>query len=367
MQRPPVGSLLRVDLARSDGIKPLRTGGSWAAIALAVLASFIIVQPAAALQHGSPDSLVRVIGGPGTPRDHELGIAEDVVMDGHGRVFVLDSRLNNIRFFNREGLELQTVGRPGRDAGELFVPVALALTRDGGRLIALDGGNTKLLVYRVRDSLLLEFEIELGFQGWDVCTIGNRVFVLGFDRDSLIHEYALSREARRVRSFGEPHGSSSIARRLSGRGFLSCVDAAAPLVVRSGVEAPTIEAYAPTGQRVWSRTLSEFRGVVIEERGGVVSHRSPGPGGYHMILGMFPLPSGSLAVVVGLVNEPRFQGDATGIEARVIGSEATESRPSVAVGEWRLVGTVGSYAYGVNNFPPPRVAIFRSRRLTGLQ
>lgn len=75
-----------------------------------------------------------------------FGEIEDLLIDEHGTLFILDSQLANVKVFSAEGRYLRTIGREGDGPGEVRAPGSLAFMPDGslGLVSKLDWGITRI-------------------------------------------------------------------------------------------------------------------------------------------------------------------------------------------------------------------------------
>ena len=51
-----------------------------------------------------------------------------LAVNDNGDIFALDTKAQHVKVYNREGLYLRTIGRPGQGPGELFLPRSLVFT-----------------------------------------------------------------------------------------------------------------------------------------------------------------------------------------------------------------------------------------------
>ena len=74
------------------------------------------------------------IGGPDAQGDYAFGLAQDVVVDDAGSIYVLDQRNSQVKVFDASGRYLRTIGRQGQGPGEFERPMNLSLNRTSGEL-----------------------------------------------------------------------------------------------------------------------------------------------------------------------------------------------------------------------------------------
>ncbi|MBM4117737.1 hypothetical protein FJ251_08330 [bacterium] len=71
------------------------------------------------------------IGGESEAEGEVFGIILDLAVDREGRVYLLDTRLSELRVFSPDGEYLRTIGREGEGPGDLFRPQRVAAMPDG--------------------------------------------------------------------------------------------------------------------------------------------------------------------------------------------------------------------------------------------
>jgi len=80
------------------------------------------------------------------PEEFLFASIADVAVNSKGDIYVADSRLNEIRKFDREGKYLLTIGRAGQGPGE-FQSVSILTINGRDDLIAFDGRSDRISVF----------------------------------------------------------------------------------------------------------------------------------------------------------------------------------------------------------------------------
>ena len=75
-----------------------------------------------------------------------------MVTDGKGRLYVADSRTEDVRVFGADGRFLHRIGRKGQGPGEFDGPCCLALRDDDRTLWVRDGGNARYVAFSLADT-----------------------------------------------------------------------------------------------------------------------------------------------------------------------------------------------------------------------
>jgi len=78
------------------------------------------------------------LGGPEAQGDYAFGEARAFVVDDEGSIYVLDTKSDHIKVFDRSGKYVRTIGRKGQGPGELGRPRMLSINRAGGELAVLE-------------------------------------------------------------------------------------------------------------------------------------------------------------------------------------------------------------------------------------
>lgn len=234
--------------------------------------------------------------------DHEVfGKVEDIAVDGEERMFVLDSRYNNVRMHRGGGDFVRAFGGPGRGPDELMSPEALQRDRRG-RLIVADRHN-RLKVFAPEDSSFVNVRtIPVEFVPEDFCLLDDAIFVQGARTDGgVIHVFSETGEA--VRSFGEAYRSRNwLVRNQLSDGPIACSEEA-KTVVTMFKYLPVIYGYSPEGNLKWTSRLADFRPMNIVEKVGqrgepVVSYR-PLDHDFDFAVSLEAMPGGYVIVQTG--------------------------------------------------------------------
>jgi hypothetical protein len=94
-----------------------------------------------------------------------FGSVADVVVDGMGRIWVLDGQAQEVRVFGPDGGFVRTVGGQGRGPGELAGAIGLS-RGPGGRVWALDTENARISVFDTTGAFLRSHRRESGGYTW---------------------------------------------------------------------------------------------------------------------------------------------------------------------------------------------------------
>ncbi len=78
------------------------------------------------------------LGGPKAQGDYAFGEVRAFVVDDAGSIYVLDTKSDHIKVFDRAGKYVRTIGRKGQGPGELDRPRMLSINRPGGELAVLE-------------------------------------------------------------------------------------------------------------------------------------------------------------------------------------------------------------------------------------
>lgn len=219
---------------------------------------------------------------------HEFGLIQSVVGSRDGHVFVLDSRMHTVRAFDPSGRFIARFGRPGSGPNEFRAPLAMKLSTDDD-LIILDPANARLNVARYRDGALIGAgSIPIPLPALDFCVLGDRIFLLGYREERIIHE--IDRAGTLLRSFGTPPDAAGpFAASILTGGHLDCLPGPdGGRIVHAGLVVPIVASYTPDGRREWSTELEDFEVVEVTVDRGRVTQSAP-RGFIHMIASTTPV------------------------------------------------------------------------------
>ena len=178
-------------------------------------------------QSRPPEPLL-VVGSEDGRSGEQLSRIGGVAIDRYGRLIILDAGEHRMVVLGPTGARLQYLGRHGAGPGEFLSPMAIAVTTTG-RLFVVDPQTSRLTEYNVAsaDSVRYTKDWPIPVRGYDVCTAGEKVFVLGESERRLIHEVAFANDRATLRSFAEvrshhPLAASPFVRPLLTHGRLAC-------------------------------------------------------------------------------------------------------------------------------------------------
>ena len=196
------------------------------------------------------------VGSSATSGLDSFGRIEDVAADAEGRVFVLDSRLNEIRVYHGRGVIEQRFGRLERGMSEFRSPSGIEARSDGSLVVA-DRGNRLRLFTRKGREYSRSKSLQVDFVPEKMCLLGDRIFVRGWvEEGQTIHE--ISPEGQTVLSFGgEYEDDSRLVREQLSDGVLACNEEAG-VIVAAMEFFPWIYGYSPDGALQWMSRLEEF-------------------------------------------------------------------------------------------------------------
>jgi hypothetical protein len=296
-----------------------------------------------------------------------FGNVEDIAVDEEGRLYVLDSRYNNVRIHDRAGAAVGVFGGPGRGPGELMSPEAIE--RDAqGRLVVADRFNTLKVFERRGDRFESTRSIPVRFVPEDFCLLGDRIFVQGVRRDGgVIHAFSATGDS--VVSFGAPYRSENwLVRNQLSDGPIACNEPSSTVVAMFKY-LPVIYGYGPGGEVKWVSQLADFRPIGITEEvegeGTPVVAFSPREDGHDLVAalmstGPFVLVQTARHTVASIAEQKEFQ------ELRTYLVEAATGN-GVYVGNHlpRLAAVAGDCAYAAVNDPHPQVRVFQVAQAGG--
>lgn len=317
--------------------------------------SIIIAPPA----HPQDPHLTRIatIGKPGGPDAETFGYIVDAVRDGVGNIYVLDAQAQRVSVFSPQGLPRQRLGRPGRGPGEFFLP--RAMTIDGsGHLYVLDSANQRVQAYtRSRGQLQSAYAFEIPFQSDGICTIGNRLYILGYHNGRNLHEF--TQRGKMVRSFGSALGAHHPVLRSSlSTGVLAC-DPESGSVFFLPLLLPELRAYSSDGRLRWTTRIPEYNPTKIERAAkGGISFKSEKGTKADMASSVILLPHGTLIVQTG-VQKRGAQSRHDFISQKSYAVSVTDGKVRKLSSKLpRLLSATDAYILAAPTEPYPRVELY---------
>ena len=207
-----------------------------------------------------------------------FGRIEDVTSDANGRIFVLDSRLNEVRILDRNGILLGRFGQLERGVRAFRSPSSIEARADGSVVVADRGNVLRTIVGDDSDfSLLREVKVDLVPE--KMCLLDDRIFVRGWrEGGHTIHEIdPTGHTAAFLRSFGKEYDDDvGLVREQLSDGFVACNEDAG-VVVAAMELFPWIQGYSRNGQLLWTSKLSEFTQMQITSGTATIRGRSDTP------------------------------------------------------------------------------------------
>ncbi len=107
-----------------------------------------VVNPAEPIEPLSTSVLKELwrIGGDTDDEDEFFGVISQIQTDEAGNIYLLDSQLNQVKVFSRDGEFIRDIGREGEGPGEFRSPTSMFFTRDGNvAVLQLAPGKIVLL------------------------------------------------------------------------------------------------------------------------------------------------------------------------------------------------------------------------------
>jgi WD40 repeat protein len=143
-------------------------------------------------------------GGLDVPEEQIFDVPIDLAVGPEGRIYILDSRDNNIKVFTGDGKYISTLSREGSGPGELNRPWTLAFVN--GRLHVVDTNNGRVQVFSSEGTIqrsykvAADFGVGMAFGPEGLLYVNTR----GFRSPKLIQVY--DTQGQRVQEFGEVEG-----------------------------------------------------------------------------------------------------------------------------------------------------------------
>lgn len=246
--------------------------------------------------------IAETIGQLDGPEQYVFGEISSAKLTSLGNLLVLDSRMQQLRMYSRDGGLIASAGGSGHGPGEFVDPQALALDgRDHAYVV--DRRNRRVSIFEVGSTQIdyvSSYSVE--FDPLDICILGDHLYVHGTSsRDRhLIHVF--SRNGEEAGSFGRIYNAEWILEHKFSRGKIACVPEASAVVYVSSI-LPDVLAFSQAGDLLWVSRLKDFKAIRVEEMpGGAIRSGTDDPqgdGGYHITTSLVAVPGGRVVIQVG--------------------------------------------------------------------
>jgi len=289
-----------------------------------------------------------------------FGIIGDLAVDDAGRIYALDTRLQVVRVFSPNGEFLGEAGRPGRGPGEFSVPTGLAVL--GSALLVLDAANTRMSVFHVTDSIAHELDVQLRLPGWDLCRLGDTVFVLAGSPRAAVHRFRAAGSALEPDGQFDVDGPEDPLLAATLRpSIIACLDDGRTVAVATP-QLPAVTLYRSDGREVAKHEIADFVQVRVErgDDGSVALQWPSADRWHHVITSVFPLDGSEFGVQVAVIRAgARDASEVSDFETRVMRADRGEIRrvPSAA----RTLVVRDNVEYGVRTEPHPQIVVQATR------
>lgn len=236
---------------------------------------------------------VSVVSADGSNLAKTFGRIEDVAVDKHGRILVLDSRTAEIRVLAGNGQFIGSLGRPAGGTAIIRSPRAMAIANDGTVFVA--DFPSRIHVFEPTSTFYrYSGHTPLPYDPADICVLGSHVYVNGvkYGATEAVHQY--TRSLTYVRSFGTTYESKDdLVNWQVGRGHIACLEQDKTIVLTPGPVLGEVLAYDANGELKWRTLLKGFVPLEVLEWKSQVQFRSPNTG-FHRVERLTALASGFL-------------------------------------------------------------------------
>lgn len=254
-----------------------------------------------------PAQTIRV-GGDGPGAELFTRVAGAAV-DRFGRLVVLDQGESRAVVFSPAGKRTQYLGRRGGGPGEFSQPQGMAIT-GSGQLLVVDPAASRLTRYDMSrgDSARYVGTWVIPVRGSAMCASGDRVFVLGETDAGMLHEFRLTATgAELVRSFAAPRSSRPGVDRPALRlpmtnGPLACSPTSG-LVAFASAQLGEVRVWSADGRETGFHVLAPFAPIGYEPTGKGVRYVWPDDGAVQHVTGLAIDDGGAMTVTVATVRK----------------------------------------------------------------
>ena len=151
-------------------------------------------------------NLQEKFGGLDVPSEQILANPCDMVISSEGLIYILDSKDNDIKVFEKDGSFLKCFGRTGQGPGEFGRPWSLSIVE--GKIYVTDTGNRRVQVFSDDGEYLRSYKVPVEYgRGISFDEKGNIYLnTKGFRKSKLISVYDI--QGNLLNEFGDLEGES---------------------------------------------------------------------------------------------------------------------------------------------------------------
>ncbi|MDH5766532.1 MAG: NHL repeat-containing protein [Gammaproteobacteria bacterium] len=159
-----------------------------------------------------------------------LSLPTDLVVDGSGQIYVVDSGNDRIAIFSEDGEYLRSFGQTGKLPGQFSGPVGIAIDSQQ-RLLVADKGNNRIQIFDLRGNVIKTFETLFKSKAVNPVDVvvskdGKRIYVTGNKTHNVM---VYGSNGKLLHHWGGEGSAKSLFRypataALSDRGLLYIVD-----------------------------------------------------------------------------------------------------------------------------------------------
>lgn len=213
-----------------------------------------------------------------------FGVVEKVLIYREN-IYVLDSRINEIKVFNSNGEYLQTIGQSGRGPGEFGAAEDMFIDNNNGSLFVLDR-YMKVEIFNFSDSLDgFEYTNSLFLESYALsfCPLDSMIIVPDITRSKQDLFSVYNKGGMLKTSFGDMYKSNNPLVRVNlSRGLVLCSEEEG-VIISAFFNFPFLHAYSDGGDLLWVSKIDSFdiRRIVERDQGNTIAYSSALSEPYH--------------------------------------------------------------------------------------
>ena len=295
------------------------------------------------------------------PPERVIGEIQDALIAPDSTVYLVDGSYMTVRVYDFRGRSLGSIGGEGGGPGEFFGPRAITITANNVLHIT-DSNNRIHRFVRSNDSWVFDRYVQLEFTAYDICALGDRLFVAGVRTTGpeVIHE--IDDDGAVSKSFGVFYrtDSYSVLDRLVRGARLTCFEEH-DLLIAAVPALPETHAYSTDGDIKWvTRIRSWQRPPIVQPRPGATTLSPSGMERLDTIVEIATLPAGYVVVQIEsrTVEDLRQRIDRPTSRIYAIDVE-TGDGGGVDVAFRRLLSSTHTRLLTYSNDPHPQVTLWR--------
>jgi hypothetical protein len=193
-----------------------------------------------------------------------IGEVKDIAVGESGVIYILDSRNNEVKVFNKDGIYLTSFGGPGEGPEEFMEPQGIEISDDG--VIFVADRHRKVSIVSEKDQLFdFESSIVLEYAPESMCVAGKYIYIQGIQSEKPGSIQVLDYNGNSEGSIGNLYKTDNKAvQQILSNGPISC-DLFGGYILQQFTIMPLVYSYSMTGKLLWVTRIADFYPMSVYE------------------------------------------------------------------------------------------------------